>query len=419
MATDTSVADVVYKLKELADLLVQYPLIGMTGSTAFNEEAIDLFCQLSEEMEENRYKKNVGHLTGSYVGIVGGSLSITGVALLPVTFSTSVGLIFAGAAVSTIGAGITLGFTLDKFFKDKRRKRLATPSIETFYRVRQYLIQIVLFVDITSRIVDSLEGNLKLLKKTIAYDVRKIDFSIQTIRVTQHLGASLLDTVQHVAGMAENLLQHTEDVLNIHEMENARQEFLDKINSVRKYMDPKEQRSKFKRELTTSVLRLLPMSGYDNYANIVDLTKVFFTTHHHLDKENGLKPKCEKGNSVPASRKARGVTRAMNVCFTCVKCGAIASRLADGPAKEGTATSQVVQVGETIATVGNTAVEVTKGMTVVGILFGALGVAFDAALVGFAIHDIIRGGKETFSQALSDMAEIMENTNKLLQLSRY
>lgn len=73
------------------------------------QACIDEAEKLADEMDTHHYHTKLTHVGTSIVGIFGGAVTITGLALIPVSFGASLGLSIAGVTASSIAALIRNG----------------------------------------------------------------------------------------------------------------------------------------------------------------------------------------------------------------------------------------------------------------------------------------------------------------------
>lgn len=153
-------------------------------STIFKAEVIRQLRDVSDEIEENRKKKNFGTIAGAAVGIASGGLTIAGIALIPFTFGASVGLSVAGAVAGAAGAGLGIGFSLEKLVKDKKRVALVKPALQTFLDIQKDLAGAIIFLAIVYEMIRSQEREKYITKCTTAALLalkRKIKKCVSTI----------------------------------------------------------------------------------------------------------------------------------------------------------------------------------------------------------------------------------------------
>lgn len=130
-----------------------WPLGNVDSYDIFDQKAIDLLCKISNEIERNRTRKNLGVAGGAVAGIVGGGLVIAGTALIPFTFGASVGLMIAGGTIGAAGAGFSVGFSLEKLFKDKKRVKIVHPALDKFIEIQKELATTVALLSVIYDIV--------------------------------------------------------------------------------------------------------------------------------------------------------------------------------------------------------------------------------------------------------------------------
>ncbi len=105
------------------------------------EECIETIRDLADNIDFHHRNTNIAQIPTSVVGLVGGALTVTGLALIPVTFGASLGLTIAGAVIGggaavagVANAGTDIGVRVHRTKKAKQcvdEHLKATQDMET------------------------------------------------------------------------------------------------------------------------------------------------------------------------------------------------------------------------------------------------------------------------------------------------
>lgn len=122
------------------------------------QDCIEEANAFADIMDTHHRNVNVSHVTSSSVGIIGGVLTITGLALIPVTFGASLGLTIAGAiaggaaTISGTGASIT-----DIALRQKclnRAKQAIDKHKECNEKMREIIQQVNSYMEMCAKKID-------------------------------------------------------------------------------------------------------------------------------------------------------------------------------------------------------------------------------------------------------------------------
>lgn len=369
-------AETLERIEEIIKLILKCPFGESNCAQIFSKEAIALLREVAEKSESNRRKKNFGVIGGSSAGIVGGALAIAGAALIPVTFGASLGLIAAGTAVSVAGASVSIGFSLDKFFRDKDRNKLIQPTLERFVQFQKNLGKTVALLKVAMDVVGDqqsrqrqivLKMSLRVQRKLSHIEVDLANFKMQ---VEGEYQFDAYELIKDLSYLAEQLIDSLNEILR----------------SVRSILHVRE--TWYKDEINQA--KENPFAILDNtcfqklQANGEIEGRVFFQFAKRLFEVD------PSDNSVDASGNVAA------------KGGVLTTRVA----------LQVADIGEDAA-VGVNVLRIAKGVSVAGIVLGAVGVVVDIGFLGHAVHDLVKNEPEEFASALLTIATVMEKTNDL------
>ena len=98
---------------------------------------------LADEMERHHRNVNIVQLPTVGLGILGGVLTITGIALAPVTFGASLGLSIAGGVVGVGAAATGAGATITDLALAKKKKKEASECFENHKRKTAELTELI------------------------------------------------------------------------------------------------------------------------------------------------------------------------------------------------------------------------------------------------------------------------------------
>ncbi|KAJ8050969.1 hypothetical protein HOLleu_04362 [Holothuria leucospilota] len=129
--------DAIAECRKLADDLLNCSLIVEGNTSMFEDDAIALLRQISEEARKNEKSAKKGLYTGAVVTVFGGAVAVAGACLLPFTLGTSALIIGAGAALGAGGAAVGARYSIDKMVKDKKRLKNAKPSFQNFVMIQK------------------------------------------------------------------------------------------------------------------------------------------------------------------------------------------------------------------------------------------------------------------------------------------
>ncbi|PIK45054.1 hypothetical protein BSL78_18080 [Apostichopus japonicus] len=145
--------------------LLNFSLEKVQNAEVFPTTVVEMLRTVAKEVEKNRRKKNIGVIGGSVTSIAGGAIAIAGAILIPFTFAISTSLLVSGAVVGLVGGGVSMGFSLNKFFNDKKRKNAIKPALNTFVVFQKRLALCVVNVQLAQQIVtDIMENDSHLLE---------------------------------------------------------------------------------------------------------------------------------------------------------------------------------------------------------------------------------------------------------------
>ncbi|XP_032837184.1 apolipoprotein L3-like [Petromyzon marinus] len=114
--------------------------------TEKREETIQNLQGMVQAIRERQKNVNIAKVTGSATGIVGGIMSIVGLALIPVTFGASLGLIIGGAAIGVAGgitgAGASIALTVLNRMDSTEAQELLTQDTELSVRLHEAMVRL-------------------------------------------------------------------------------------------------------------------------------------------------------------------------------------------------------------------------------------------------------------------------------------
>ncbi|XP_071851848.1 uncharacterized protein [Apostichopus japonicus] len=142
-----SMSNLLNLLEYSAYALLDYCLDGSRDAFIFEDDNINSCMTMSNGIEENRQKKDIGVISGSIAGVVASGLSLGGMLLLPFTYGASVGLIGAGAALGITGGTVSAGFSLHKFVRDRQKSKTLPTCAAKFVTIREKLAKIAIAIN--------------------------------------------------------------------------------------------------------------------------------------------------------------------------------------------------------------------------------------------------------------------------------
>ncbi|PIK35065.1 hypothetical protein BSL78_28108 [Apostichopus japonicus] len=308
------------------------------------------------------------------------SMSIYDSVLLSATHCGAALLVALAAAVGAAGAGLSIAATWDKLKKDERQVQRVKIPLETFIEIQRQLAEVTVFLDLTYNFISFIKDTSFL----DADQVHEIERSIQDSKEKQKWNRklnTLQETLSHIHGGAVALLDY---------IPKAASSETDMLIQSRQW---EEQVKKAKEEswekLPQAIMNLVKKSK----------RKMTFLTF--------IKLLHYPGQGVSHRNPAGDVTNPGNANLQV--------ELAQGGILLGRTAANAANVGEDVLQIGNSVYKIAKGVSVSAILLGSLGIVADVAFLTNALSNINSNKKETFSQAISDVAEVMERMNTILK----
>ena len=160
------------------NLLAQYPEWKKQ-----REDCIREIRDLADNIDFHHRNTNIAQVPASIAGLAGGVLTITGLALIPVTFGVSLGLTIAGAVVGTgaavtgiANAGTDIGVRIHRTKKAQQCVKSHVPCTEEMLNTIKNLFNSLNEANelATDEIVDFAEGLVKMNSAEI-YDLQVVD----------------------------------------------------------------------------------------------------------------------------------------------------------------------------------------------------------------------------------------------------
>ena len=146
-------------------------LAGYPGWKKKREDCIEKIHDLADNMDFHHRNTNIAQVPASIVGLVGGGLTITGLALIPVTFGVSLGFTIAGAVVGTgaavtgvANAGTDLAIRLDR---TKKAHKCVNNQVQDTREIQDTINNLLSWLDetielATDEIIDLAEGIVEM-----------------------------------------------------------------------------------------------------------------------------------------------------------------------------------------------------------------------------------------------------------------
>lgn len=102
------------------------------------DQTIQKIKETAETLQEHHRNINISRFAGTSASIFGSLLAITGVALTPVTFGASLGLVVGGVAIAAAGGATAVGATIaDKAIEIIKSSNVQAQLNHDFYELQQ------------------------------------------------------------------------------------------------------------------------------------------------------------------------------------------------------------------------------------------------------------------------------------------
>lgn len=369
--SDVNVTDVLASCHELSQLLLNRSLMQLIGNVVFPLDVISTLYQFAEDVEQNKKKKSYGVIGGSVTSIAGGVLSITGAALIPISFGASAGLIASGIGISVAGSGTSIGFSIDKMLKDKKIKNDVQKRLEIFIKFQDDFVRALGNIFMLKDGIDKIQILVPFKKRQNSIKRDETIDNIQRMIIQLHLG-NVSDAYNIAEIMSQTRLQSEELLKAFGKIEEEfHMKVIDRDNSpletLISYTDAINGCGLFKesRSFLNFALDYLQFEQLNN-------TDIFLST-------SGAKTLT--GTTVTSKAALAGA-----------------------------------DVAGSIAQYSGHALKIAKGFATAGIVLGALGLVTDFAFIGKAIYDLVE--KDPFSEGLVNLCNLMEKINDWQGLSK-
>ncbi|XP_071833652.1 uncharacterized protein [Apostichopus japonicus] len=372
-----------------------------TNKNVFTEETIADVRKLAEAAIYFRKKRNYGVIGGSVAGLVGGAMSIAGAILIPFTFGTSIVLIASGAAVGLAGAGVNIGFSVEKVIGDKNRVEEFKPVLEMFVDFNKHFAKATVTIHLLKTFVES-----------------KIKQGINS----RQLGSDELTQITNLKNELKQLYQSGENHMDIRQqfclldvcVQNIRTEMGDMLKHMLKVNDIADLAAlaeKAEKASFDSLEEAIPEKGL---SDTVITFRVFVRRYLAADTEL---PSVDM--AAPLGEAGQAAAK------TVVGGGSAAARSA----------LRTIDAANDLSKVGGAVARVASGVSAASIVLSAVGIGIDLAFLGHAIYDLVQINKDEdrrnenssepkgaesnktkskeFSEQLLDLAEIMEFVNQI------
>ncbi|XP_071835261.1 uncharacterized protein [Apostichopus japonicus] len=331
-------------------------------------------------------------------------MSLAGAILIPFTFATSIALIASGAAVGLAGAGVNIGFSVEKAIGDKKRFKEFKPVL-------------AMFVDFNKHFANA-TVTIHLLLKFVSSHMRPYLNSKQ-------LGNDELTQKTKMENEINQLYQRGENHMNIHQqfclldgcVQNILTEMGDMLRHMLRVKDIVDFAAVAKEAETASFDHLkeaVPKRGLSD----TDTTfRVFVRRYLAADTE------------LPSVKMAAPIGQIGQAAARTVVGG--------GGAAAARTALRAIDTADDLAKVGGAVAKVASGVSAASIVLSAVGIGIDLAFLGHAIYDLVQISKDEdrrneissesngaesnkkkskeLSEQLLDLAEIMEFVNEIYQ----
>ncbi|CAC5416890.1 APOL [Mytilus coruscus] len=101
--------------------------------------AVEELNKLADDLDKYFSRINKGLIGGSAVSITGGIIMIVGLALVPITFGTSVILSIAGGVVTGAGSGVAGGLTVFDWYQSRKSRKTVTKVLDKYNKALHQL----------------------------------------------------------------------------------------------------------------------------------------------------------------------------------------------------------------------------------------------------------------------------------------
>ncbi|KAJ8037237.1 hypothetical protein HOLleu_18006 [Holothuria leucospilota] len=372
--------------QNLSDAILNANFLDPEG--IFGDDAIDLLRTLAEECDSNRKRRHIGIITGSAASIVGGGLSIAGAALIPVTFGASVGLLAAGAVVGAVGSGVSVGFNLEKFFKDKKRVRLVKPALEDYIAFNKSFLKAALQIFATVAITEALKTWKNLPEnETFTYVKEKATTALpefsEKYRNAERANEKLKCIIEYSGFLLEQLVLL---------LTKVRQEGYGNAELDRWNVEVFEK-------IKACDLEILPdvASGASEYIRFYLTQQTFARFVCSMFSRDDSPDDFDASGNL----KERRVEKTLSFFKT--------------SSTAGRAVLPIIDIGQDGATIGTEIARVARGISAAGIILSSIGVDKDLAFIEHSAYRLVKNKQDELSQSFWQLANVMEKVNTNLQ----